>query len=174
MTRREVRTLPAILLATFVVLVATACETNVLDPDPGLDVQAQFAKGGKKGRPQQEPPPPEPEPEPQPDYAWYVEVVDYDYDPLYRFGIEGDQVLLRTDPAVTSWGEDYWGYWDEPYTMVDNQVTYTIGLTHTTYTFNPVSGEGFDVFKRLIVTPYSSNGVPDTTFTHVGIFEPEG
>lgn len=171
MTRRERRTIPAILLATFVVLVATACETHVFDPDPGLDVQAQFAKGGKK---KNNPPPEPPPPEPEPDYAWYVESVDYDYDPLYRFGIEGDQVLLRTDPTVTSWGEDYWGYWDEPYAMVDDKVVYRIGLTHTTYTFNPLSGGGFDVFKRLIVTPYSSNGVPDTTFTHVGIFEPEG
>ena len=83
MTRREGRTLPAILLATFVVLVAAACETHVFDPDPGLDVQEQFAKGGKKKGPPPEPPPPEPEP----DYAWYVEDVDYDYDPLYRFGI---------------------------------------------------------------------------------------
>ena len=65
------------------------------------------------------------DPEPEPDYVWYVEVVNYDYDPLYRFGIEGDEVLLRTDPTVTTWGEDYWGYWDEPYTMVNNQVFYT-------------------------------------------------
>ncbi len=172
MTRRALRTLPAILLAAFVALVATGCEANVFAPDSGLDVQAQFAKGGKKksAPPPSEPPPPEPEP----DYAWYVESVDYDYDPLHRFGIDGDQVLLRTDPTVTGWGEDSWGYWDEPYTMVDGEVIYTIGLTHTTYTFDPVSGGGFDVFRRLIVAPYSSTGAPDTTFTHVGIFEPEG
>ena len=170
MTSRDVRMLPAVLLATLVVFVAAACEADLLDPDPGLDVQAQFAKGGKK-----KPPPPEPPaPDPEPGYAWYLESVDYDYDPLYRFGIDGTQVLLRTDPGVTSWGEDYWGYWAEPYTMVDNQVVYTVGLTHTAYTFDPLSGGGFDVSKRLIVTPYSSSGVPDTTFTHVGIFEPDG
>ena len=171
MTRRAVRTLLAILLAGFVVGVATACETHVVDPAPGLDAQAQLGKGGKKKK---DPPPEPPPPEPEPGYAWYGETVDFDADPLYRFGIEGNQVLLRTDPTVTSWGEDYWGYWDEPYAMVDDKVEYTIGLTHTTYTFDALSGGGYDVSKRLIVTPYSSNGTPDTTFTHVGIFEPEG
>ena len=143
----------------------------MVDPAPGLEDPApQFAKGGKKKK--KDPPPPPP-PEPEPDYAWYVEVVNYDYDPLYRFGIDQDRVLLRTDPTVTSWGEDYWGYWDEPYTMVDNKVAYTIGLTHTTYTFDPLPSGGFDVSRRLIRQPYPS-GTPDTTFTHVGIFEPQG
>jgi hypothetical protein len=169
MTGRKGRALPAILLTTVVVLLATACETHVFDPNTGLDVPAQFAKGGKKKDPPPEPPPPEPEP----DYVWHVEVVDYDYDPLHRFGIDGEEVLLRTDPTVTSWGEDYWGYWDDPYTMVDNQVIYTIGLTHVTYTFNPLEGGGFDVFRRLLVTRHYT-GPTDTTFTHVGIFEPEG
>jgi len=166
MTRRGGRALPAILLTTIVVFLAAACETDVVDPAPGLDAPAaQFARGGKK----KDPPPPEPEP----DYVWYVEVVNYDYDPLYRFGIDQDEVLLRTDPTVTTWGEDFWGYWDEPYTKVDNKVMYTIGLTHTTYTFDPLPGGGFDVSRRLIRQPYPI-GTPDTTFTHVGIFEREG
>ena len=172
MTSRTGRTLPAVLLTAFVVLFAAACESHIVDPTLGPEALVpQFAKSGKKGK-KNDPPPPEPEPEP--DYVWYVEVVNYDYDPLYRFGIEGDEVLLRTDPTVTTWGEDYWGYWDEPYTMVDNEVIYTIGLTHTTYTFAPLPSSGFDVSRRLITQPYSSTGTPDTTFTHVGIFEPEG
>jgi hypothetical protein len=170
MTRRERRALPSILLTTSVVLLAAACERHIVDPSPGQDMLvAQFAKGGKKKNP---PPTPEPEPDPEPNYLWYVEAVNDDYDPLYRFGIEGDEVLLRTDPSVTSWGEDFWGYWDEPYTMVDNKVIYTIGLTHTTYTFVPLPSGGFDVRRRLIRQPYPV-GTPDTTFTHVGIFERE-
>lgn len=151
-----------------ILLAAGGCESGPMAPDSGAHdgLAPQFAKGGRKTK--DEPT----APEPTPGYVWYSKVASYDYDPLSRYGQDGDQVLLQTDPTVTSWGTDYWGYWSDPYTMVGNTVQYTIGLTHTTYTFSVLADGRIDVSRTLVTQPYPS-GDPVTTETHVGIFERE-
>lgn len=94
-----------------------------------------------------------------------------DHDPLYRFSIStsGDLMLFQTDSTVTSWGSDYWGYWSDPYDYLNGQVEYIIGLTHTTYIFDPLPNDKFDVTKILVVTPYTG-GPATTTITNPGIY----
>jgi hypothetical protein len=94
-----------------------------------------------------------------------------DFDPLYKFTISpsGDLMLLETNPTVTSWGTNYWGYWSDPFLYANNEVNYIIGLTNTTYRFQPLPGNKMDVTKTLIVQPYPS-GPPTTTETHPGVY----
>lgn len=110
------------------------------------------------------------EPEPAPTYAWYSLAVPDDGDPLSRFGLDGDLVLLESDPDAAGWGTDYWGYWSEPFILVDGTVTYVDGLTETTYSFAPV-GEAFDVSREVVVRSYLG-GASSVTRSHVGVFEP--
>lgn len=101
-----------------------------------------------------------------------LEVVDFD--PLWKFHISGNNITLETDPTVTSWGNDYWGYWDEPFPLEGNTLTYIAGgLTKTTYTFDVLDNGNIDVRKLVIVTQYLSG---DTTmnFSHPGIYQPTG
>lgn len=94
-----------------------------------------------------------------------------DNDPLFRISISesGDLMLLETDPSVTSWGSDYWGFWSDPFDYVNMEVSYTIGLTHTTYHFEQLPGNKMDVTKTLVVQPYPS-GEPTTMVTHPGVY----
>lgn len=94
-----------------------------------------------------------------------------DNDPLFRFSISqsGELILLETDATVASWGTDYWGYWSDPFPYANNEVNYIIGLTNTTYQFQPLPGDKIDVTKTLIVQPYPS-GTPTTTITHPGVY----
>ena len=78
-------------------------------------------------------------------------------------------MLFETDPTVTTWGTDYWGYWDEPYTYANGEVEYFIGLTYTVYEFTQVSSNTIDVTKTLVVTPYLG-GTATTTVTHPGTY----
>ena len=48
------------------------------------------------------------------DGTWQL-VEPVDADPLWRIVKTGDALLLQTDPSVTSWGTDYWGYWTDAY-----------------------------------------------------------
>ena len=97
-----------------------------------------------------------------------------DFDPLWRFTKSGNSMQFETDPSVTSWGTDYWGYWRNPYTLSnDNTVNYIIGLTNTTYTFTIQADGKVDVAKTLIVNPYLG-GSPTTTITHMGLYELQG
>jgi hypothetical protein len=89
-------------------------------------------------------------------------------DPLYQFEKTGSSILLRSDPNVAMWGEDYYGYWDEPFTLDGNSLTYRLSLTVTTYDFSPRADDSVDIVKTLVVQPYSSNGEPTTTVTTVG------
>jgi hypothetical protein len=90
-----------------------------------------------------------------------------DFDPLYQFGKTGGSVLLRSDPDVGLWGEDYYGYWAEPFALDGNSLSYIIGLTHTTYDFEPLADGSVDIVKTLVVQPYLG-GSPTTTVTEVG------
>ena len=110
--------------------------------------------------------------EPDPFVATYRLVQADDNDPLYQFSISqsGTLMLLETDPTVTSWGTDYWGYWSNPYPFQNNQVNYTIGLTETTYEFTPLAGDRYDVVKTLIQHPYLG-GTSTTTVSHPGVYE---
>lgn len=139
------------------------------DPESGDSIAVQRTHPDNRGK-KHEPDPTESALTPQ--WAWYRLALADEFDPLSRFGLDGQQVLLQTDSTITSWGADYWGYWDEPFTIEGDVVSYTVGLTHTTYTFVPLVGDGFDVTRTLVVQPYLS-GEPTTTLTHVGMFEPE-
>jgi hypothetical protein len=81
-----------------------------------------------------------------------------DSDPLFRFSISqsGELMLLESDATVASWGTDYWGYWSDPFPYANNEVNYIIGLTNTTYQYQPLPGDKIDVTKILIVQPYPS------------------
>ncbi len=124
-------------------------------------------KGGKKNK---DNPPSDPPPEIEYNATYQIAEID-DHDPLYRFSISqsGQLMLLQTDPTVTSWGTDYWGYWSSPYTYTNNQVNYIIGLTNTTYQFTVLPNNNIDVTKTLIVQPYLG-GTPTTTITHPGVY----
>ena len=162
-------------LTLVAVLLVAACDLGPLAPAPETAVAPPSEArrgGGKKPKPNEDPEPdPEPEPDPVPDGStWQLEAPD-DHDPLWRFTRSGNQMLLQTDPSVTSWGTDYWGYWSDPFAIDGQDVAYTIGLTHTTYTFVDQPDGRIDVTKTLIVQPYLG-GSPTTTVTHVGVFAP--
>lgn len=153
---------------------ATACEMGPLAPDTDRIAPTGLpAKKGNKPDKGTRPPrdEPEPEPEPTPQYVWYQVSAYDDADPLYRFGIDNELGIIRleTDPSVTSWGTDYWGYWSDPFPFDGSSVSYTNGLSHTTYTFVPSLGGGLDVTKTVVVDPYLG-GEPTTTVKHVGVF----
>jgi hypothetical protein len=86
-----------------------------------------------------------------------------DADPLYQFAFNssGTQVMFYTDSTITHWGTDYWGYWDEPYIVEDGVVSYTIGLSSTTYLFEDIGNNTFLVSKIVVTSPY--NGGPSNT-----------
>lgn len=129
------------------------------------------AKGGKgKGNKPKDPPPP-PVVEEEVFEVWFQASQVIDPDPLYRFSISqsGSAMMLETDPTITSWGTDYWGYWDEDFPFVNNKVDYTFGLGNTVYTFTQVSPGVYDVTKKLVVSSYNSNTVT-TTYSHPGIY----
>jgi len=104
------------------------------------------------------------------DATYQISEVD-DPRPLYKFSIAttGDLMLLQTDPSITSWGTDYWGYWADPFPYADGIVHYIDGLTEVTYEFSPLSGDKFDVTETLRVTSYNSGAVT-TTVWHLGIY----
>lgn len=94
-----------------------------------------------------------------------------DADPLYKFTFYNSdtEVLLQTDPSITTWGTDYWGYWTDTFPYANNQVNYIVGLTNVTYDFQFLPGDKVDVTRTLIVTPYTG-GSPTTTVTHPGVY----
>jgi hypothetical protein len=98
----------------------------------------------------------------------YTIVYYVEFDPLYQFEKTGSSILLRSDPNIGEWGEDYYGYWADPYTLDGNSLTYRISLTVTTYDFSPRGDDSVDIMKTVVVHPYSSNGEPTTTVTTVG------
>ena len=94
-----------------------------------------------------------------------------DFDPLWRFTKIGDSIQLETDPSITSWGSDYWGYWSDPFELDENEVYYVAGgLTETTYEFVILNDGGVDVIKTLVVHPYLG-GNSTTTITHPGQYQ---
>ena len=103
----------------------------------------------------------------------YQLILPDQFDPLWRFSKQGNSVTLETNPSIGVWGSDYFGYWSDPYSISDNEISYTIGLTHTTYTFVPFPDGTVDVTRTLVVQPYLGNNPPTTTITHVGVFATE-
>jgi len=176
-------------VAALALFLASGSEANPMLPGAdqdldGISLPSAEARGdrGEKG-PKEKDPKPEPEPEPQPEpepepdpepipggAQYQLAEVD-DFDPLWRFTVSGNHVLLQTDPSITSWGTDYWSYWSDPYAFHDGVVDYTVGLTHTTYVFTPLGDDRYDVTKTLVVQPYNGGG-PTTTVTHPGIYGP--
>ena len=102
----------------------------------------------------------------------YELIQPYDYDPLWKFTKSGDNMQFETDPSVTSWGNDYWGYWADPLILEDDSVNFIPGAI-ATYFFD-VQDEGLvDVTRRLTVVPYLG-GSPIITNTHPGIYQLTG
>lgn len=137
--------------------------------------EASFAgntekRGGKKNN---DNPPPPPPPEITYDVTYQLSEVD-DPDPLYRFSISQSNqlILLETDPSITSWGTDYWGYWSSPFAYANGHVDYTTGLGRTIYTFTQTSATTIDVQKTLITSSYPSSrgGTTTTTVSHPGTY----
>jgi hypothetical protein len=158
----------------------TSCENEVYSPMQGNNSsetvdQEYLTKGnGKnKGKPKKDDPVEDPvvDPEPDPFVTTYQLLQADDSDPLFRFSISqsGELMLLETDPEVTSWGTDYWGYWSDPFLYENGEVNYIIGLTNTTYQFQPLQDNKMEVTKTLIVQPYPS-GDPTTTITRPGVY----
>lgn len=149
------------------VIMLTSCERDIYSPADGtnsseINSQADFNKSKKK----------DDGGDPATSFVttYQLDQAD-DWDPLYRFSIYvGQSMLLETDPTVTSWGTNYWGYWSNSFPYANNEVNYIIGLTNTTYQFQPLPGGKFDVTKILIVQPYPS-GTPTTTVTHPGVYK---
>jgi hypothetical protein len=160
-----------------VVVMLTSCEKEVFSPagesnPSGVISENEFNKGnGKgKGKNNQNDPPIDP-PEVDPFVITYQLYQADDSDPLFRFSISqsGELMLLESDATVASWGTDFWGYWSDPFPYANNEVHYIIGLTNTTYQFQPLPDNKIDVTKILIVQPYPS-GTPTTTLSHPGVY----
>lgn len=159
-----------LLLCFIFTLAVVGCEKEEMET-PNQGQLMLKAKGGKgKGRPK-DPTPPPPPVEEEVFEVWYQASQVIDPDPLYRFSISnsGNAAMLETDPTITSWGTDYWGYWDEDFPFVNNKVDYTFGLGNTVYTFTQVSPGVYDVTKKLVVSSYNSSTVT-TTYSHPGIY----
>jgi len=151
-----------------------SCEKNINSPAGDIlssDNTSQNSLKKGKGKGKGNIPDPEPEPDPDPFVTTYQLFQAIDSDPLYKFSISqsGQLMLLETDPSITSWGTNYWGYWSDPFLYANNEVNYIIGLTNTTYRFQSLPDNKIDVTKTLIVQPYPS-GTPTTTETHPGIY----
>jgi hypothetical protein len=110
-------------------------------------------------------------------YAYTYVLKTYENkDPLHKFRISstGDIMQLRTDSTITSWGEDFWGSWEDPFEYADNQVVIRSLFAITTYTFNTLSDGSVDVYKEKIVQlSYLDPNTLDTTYSHPGIYELE-
>ena len=162
-------------IAIFIFALLTAsCEKDLNSPTGDIlssdnTSQNSLKKGKGKGKGQI--PDPDPDPNVDPFVQTYQLFQAVDSDPLYKFSISqsGQLMLLETDPSITSWGTNYWGYWSDPFQYVNNEVNYIIGLTNTTYRFQSLPDNKIDVTKTLIVQPYPS-GTPTTTESHPGIY----
>jgi hypothetical protein len=165
------------IFAAFVML--SSCEKDVYSPADEINSSRIMVednlkkdKGKGKGRNNQNDPPADPvDPVVDPFVSTYQLDQADDFDPLFRFSISqsGELMLLETDPTVTSWDTDYWGYWSDPFPYTNNEVNYIIGLTNTSYHFQSLPDNKIDVTKILIVQPYPS-GTPTTTITHPGVY----
>lgn len=166
-------------LGTIAIIAAVAllmsCEKDVYSPadessSSGTLSDAGFNKGHGKGKGKHSDDP-IPDPTPDPFVVTYELDQAGDFDPLFKFSISqsGQLMLLETDPTVATWGTDYWGYWSDPFSYTNNEVNYIIGLTNTTYQFQPLPGNKMDVTKILVVQPYPS-GTPTTTVSHPGVY----
>ena len=159
----------------------TSCENEVYSPIQGNNSSETLSqdyltkgKGKNKGKPKGDDPVEDPvvDPEPDPFVTTYQLFQAQDSDPLFRFSVSqsGELMLLETDPGVTSWGTDYWGYWSDPFLYENGEVNYINGLTNTTYQFNMLPDNKIEVTKILIVQPYPS-GDPTTTVTRPGVYD---
>jgi hypothetical protein len=159
------------------VIMLTSCEKEIYSPadetNPSkITSQSDFNKGNGKGKHKDDEGDPNPDPTPDPFVVTYQLYQADDSDPLFRFSISesGELMLLETNPTVTSWGTDYWGYWSDPFPYANNKVNYTIGLSNTTYQFQSLPDNKIDVTKILVVQPYLS-GTPTTSKSHPGVYE---
>ncbi|MCB0699135.1 MAG: hypothetical protein H6551_13500 [Chitinophagales bacterium] len=163
-----------LLLGAFVMLSVASCQKGDYTTPASAENSLEKKGGGGKGNGKGDNEDPAPNPDPV-EYAvtYQISEVD-DPDALYRFSISssGQLMLLETDPTITSWGTDYWGYWSSPYTYANGQVDYTIGLGRTIYTFTQVSANTIDVTKTLITSSYPSSrgGTTTTTVSHPGTY----
>lgn len=135
--------------------------------DPTLEDNGNGKKKKKRNNPPEDPP------EEEIVYVATYELVQMDEaDPLFRYSISesGDLVLLETNPDIGLWGSDFYGSWSDPFPYANNEVNYQTGLTDVTYQFDPISNTQIDVTRILVTSPYTG-GPPNTTITHVGIFE---
>jgi hypothetical protein len=154
----------------------TSCEKEVYSPTDeinpsGMISENNFNKGNGQGKGKNNDNDNGDNSEEDPFVSTYQLYQADDSDPLFRFSISrsGELMLLETDAAVTSWGTDYWGYWSDPFPYTNNEVNYIIGLTNTTYQFQPLPDNKIDVTKILLVQPYPS-GTPTTTTSHPGVY----
>lgn len=154
----------------------TSCENEIYSPMQGNNSSETLSQeyltkgnGKNKGKPKGDDPIEDPEQDPF--VSTYQLLQAHDSDPLFRFSIaqSGELMLLETDPEVTSWGSDYWGYWSDPFLYENGEVNYIIGLTNTTYQFQLLQNNNIEVTKILIVQPYPS-GNPTTTITRPGVY----
>lgn len=99
------------------------------------------------------------------------EIVEYDGygDQLFRFHLSGDQVLFESDPTVTTWGTDYWGYWADPFPFADDVVQFFRGLSNVQYDFEVV-GDGLVHVTRTLVTVDYGGGILIDEVKPLGVY----
>ena len=151
-------------LLTMVIFIG--CEKSDYLTEEHTDIAEK--KGDNPGKGKGKPSGGNEEPEPSVTYsATYLLYMADDPDPLYKFSIatSGDLMLLQTDPSVTGWGTDYYGYWSDPFPFAGNEVNYTFGLANTTYTFIPLPDNKYQVEKTIVQQPYLGSTVTTTVST---------
>ena len=136
-----------------------------------VDFRGSSNKGGKKKK--EEEPAPDPDPSADISFAMTFHRVETGeaLHPLYRFSFSeaGDLALLASDPAVGVWGSDYYGYWAEPFDLVEKAVSYTVGLNDYTFAFAFLPDGRVEVTYTHVQRPYLS-GDTVTTVARIGIF----
>lgn len=158
------------------ILMAAACEKEPLQPNnPNTEQELKYKRGNNNGKGSKKDQ--EQEEDEVSDTVRYISTfIAYDVDdadPLYKFKLNttGDTMLLRTDPSVTSWGDDYWGAWADPFEFKDGKVIFKSTLSTTTYEFTLQSDGSYDVNRTSIVArSYFPNSGVDTFITHPGIY----
>lgn len=161
-----------VLLVSAVLLTVYSCQ-KADNVNPAIDKEVLAKKGGNgkgsNGKGNQTPEEPE---EPVVEYESTYRITTYDDpDPLYQFSFstDGALVLLETDPTITTWGTDYWGFWASPFAYSNGVMETRSGLTETRIEFRSLANGDIDVYKRLIRHPYL-NGTSDTMYFHPGVY----
>jgi|GEM_PF-4981944 len=103
--------------------------------------------------------------------------IPQDNDALFSFTIDGDEIQLNStsyDPIRNirfHWGQNFFGFWKNPFPYADGKTAYKIGLNDFTYEFEFLGDDEVKVTRTWIQFPYLSNDPPKVIDTTPGIYE---